>query len=72
VGSLKAGIILSLVLVSAAYFRLPEQTAVDSSRLYKPVYEIVPKAWSFMVDKSSTLEGIKSRVERRSQKTRPT
>jgi len=72
VGSLKACIIISLMLVTGAYFRLPPKDAVDQSHLYKSVYQIVPKAWSYMVDRSSTLEDIKSRVERRSQKSTPT
>ncbi len=68
IGAFKAGIILSLVFVSISYFRLPDDTAVEESRLYQPVYQIVPDAWSFIVGQSSALEDIKSRVERRSQK----
>ena len=68
VGAFKAGIVLSLVFVTIAYFRLPDDVTVDESRLYEPVYEIVPEAWSFLVDRSSALEDIKSRVDRRSAK----
>ena len=68
IGTLKAGVILSLLLVSASYFRLPPVEAVETSNLYGSVYGIVPQAWSFFVDQSSTLEDIKSRVDRRSEK----
>ena len=69
IGGIKAGIIMSLILVSGSYFRLPPTDAVDRSNLYPTVYEIVPSAWSFMVRQSSTIEDMKSRVDRRSEKS---
>lgn len=72
IGAFKAGIILSLVFVSISYFRIPDDTAVEESRLYQPVYEIVPQAWSFLVGHSSALEDIKSRVDSRSEKREAT
>ena len=69
VGGIKAGIVLSLIFVTIGYFRLPDQKAVQDSALYKPVYQLVPGAWSFIVDRSDALDDIRDKVERRSEKS---
>ena len=68
IGAIKAGLILSFVFVTFSYFRLPNDMAIQNSRFYYSVYQIVPTAWSFMVDRSDALDGIRDRVERRSEK----
>jgi len=69
VGGIKAGIVLSLIFVTTSYFRFPDQKAIQDSSLYKPVYGLVPGAWSFIVDRSDALDDIRDRVERRSEKS---
>ncbi|MCZ6706026.1 MAG: CvpA family protein [Bacteroidetes bacterium] len=69
VGGIKAGIVLSLIFVTIGYFRLPDQKTIQDSTLYSPVYQLVPEAWSFIVDRSDALDDIRDRVERRSEKS---
>ncbi|GMQ82481.1 MAG: hypothetical protein BMS9Abin05_1935 [Rhodothermia bacterium] len=69
VGGIKAGIVLSLIFVTIGYFRLPDQKAIRDSALYEPVYQLVPGAWSFIVDRSDALDDIREKVERRSEKS---
>lgn len=64
-GTLKAAIAMSLVFVVIGFAQLPGEVSRNDSELYRPVYRLVPEAWSILADKAPAFEELRRKVEDR-------
>jgi hypothetical protein len=64
-GTLKAAIAMSLVFVVIGFAQLPGEVSRNDSELYRPVYRLVPEAWSILAKKAPAFEELRRKVEDR-------
>jgi len=64
-GVLKAAIAMSLIFIVIGYAQLPGEVSREQSKLYQPVYDIVPVAWSLFESRSTGFGDLLRSVEDR-------
>ena len=64
-GSLKAAVVLSLAFLVLGFAQLPGSASRSDSELYRPVYRLVPDAWSFISNNAPAFEEFRRQVEER-------
>lgn len=64
-GSLKAAVVLSLAFLVLGFAQLPGYESRSDSELYRPVYRLVPDAWSYISNNAPAFEDFRREVEER-------
>lgn len=64
-GAVKAAVVLSLAFLVLGFAHLPGSESRSDSALYRPVYRLVPDAWSFISNNAPAFEEFRRDVEER-------
>ncbi len=64
-GTFKAAVVLSLLFLMLGFAELPSQPSRVASDLYRPVSELVPKAWDVLGRESDAFSDFRKQVEHR-------